>query len=238
MLLGLTTRLRQARLYLRTSLRAGTGDFDEFLASVITGGVDIIEVSQPGVDPQLALDHLRRARAAAAARQKLIAVDDDPELAGRFRADVLRLADPAGSAQARTRLSPWALIGATVSEPVAAEAALADPEIAYLSVGPVFPGPGRSGTPAIGLDLIGQLTRTAPVGSAEAKPWFAAGGIDEHNLDQVLDAGARRIEVSAAIGDSPDPEAAARRLRQRLDERWRTDPQLRRSGPRLFGKRN
>ena len=48
------------------------------------------------------------------------------------------------------------------------------------------------------------------------KPWYAIGGIDLGNLDQVLEAGARRIVVVRAILDAPDPERAARALRERL----------------------
>ena len=45
------------------------------------------------------------------------------------------------------------------------------------------------------------------------KPWYAIGGIDLGNLDQVLEAGARRIVVVRAITEAADPAAAARRLR-------------------------
>jgi thiamine-phosphate pyrophosphorylase len=48
-------------------------------------------------------------------------------------------------------------------------------------------------------------------------PWFAIGGIDEANLDQVTGAGATRVVVVRAITDAADPAAAARGLRRRLD---------------------
>ena len=48
------------------------------------------------------------------------------------------------------------------------------------------------------------------------RPWYAIGGIDLENLDQVLKAGARRVVVVRAILDAPDPEKAARTLRERL----------------------
>ena len=54
-------------------------------------------------------------------------------------------------------------------------------------------------------------------GYAPTKPWFAIGGIDENNLDQVLSAGAKRIVVVRAITDAIDPERAAAMLRSRLN---------------------
>ena len=48
-------------------------------------------------------------------------------------------------------------------------------------------------------------------------PVFAIGGIDESNIGELTDAGLRRVCVVRAVGDSPDPEAATRRLRTILD---------------------
>jgi thiamine-phosphate pyrophosphorylase len=51
------------------------------------------------------------------------------------------------------------------------------------------------------------------------RPWFAIGGIDESNLDTVLDAGARRIVVVRALTQAKDPFAAAQSLARRVRER-------------------
>jgi thiamine-phosphate pyrophosphorylase len=50
-------------------------------------------------------------------------------------------------------------------------------------------------------------------------PFFAIGGIDAGNVDEVLDAGAERIAVVRAIRDADDPGEAAARLRERIDAR-------------------
>ena len=49
-------------------------------------------------------------------------------------------------------------------------------------------------------------------------PWFAIGGIDRHNVRQVVAAGARRIAVVRAIRDAGDPGAAASELADSLSE--------------------
>jgi thiamine-phosphate pyrophosphorylase len=51
------------------------------------------------------------------------------------------------------------------------------------------------------------------------RPWFAIGGIDAKNLEQVLDAGARRAVVVRAVTEAEDPGAAAAELAERLRER-------------------
>ncbi|WP_461029831.1 thiamine phosphate synthase, partial [Streptomyces sparsus] len=55
--------------------------------------------------------------------------------------------------------------------------------------------------------------------AAEPRPWFAIGGVNADNLDEVLDAGARRVVVVRALTAADDPEAAARHLSRRLRER-------------------
>ena len=48
------------------------------------------------------------------------------------------------------------------------------------------------------------------------RPWFAIGGIDADNLDEVLATGARRAVVVRAITEADDPRAAAAHLSGRL----------------------
>jgi thiamine-phosphate pyrophosphorylase len=45
-----------------------------------------------------------------------------------------------------------------------------------------------------------------------ARPWFAIGGIDAGNLEEVLAAGARRVVVVRALTEAGDPHAAAAEL--------------------------
>ncbi len=45
-------------------------------------------------------------------------------------------------------------------------------------------------------------------------PWFAIGGIDAENLDQVLAAGATRVVVVRALTEADDPGGPRRRLAQ------------------------
>jgi thiamine-phosphate pyrophosphorylase len=50
------------------------------------------------------------------------------------------------------------------------------------------------------------------------QPWFAIGGVDGGNVDEVAAAGARRVVVARAIREAADPGAAAAFLRAGLEE--------------------
>jgi len=47
-------------------------------------------------------------------------------------------------------------------------------------------------------------------------PWFAIGGINLQNIDEVIAAGARRICVVSAILNSNDIVATCRKFKERL----------------------
>ena len=54
-------------------------------------------------------------------------------------------------------------------------------------------------------------------GVGPSVPVFAIGGIDASNIGQLTAAGVRRACVVRAVGEAPDPEAAARVLRAMLE---------------------
>ncbi|MFD5762602.1 thiamine phosphate synthase, partial [Streptomyces sp. NPDC127044] len=81
----------------------------------------------------------------------------------------------------------------------------------YFCTGPCWPTPTKPGRHAPGLGLV---RHTASL--VTARPWFAIGGIDLGNLDEVLEAGARRGVGVRAITEAADPGAAAGEFAKRL----------------------
>ena len=227
--MGLLARLRLARLYLCTDAREREGDLEAFLSAAFTGGVDMVQIRQKGMSRKRELSALEAAREAAAPHQGIVCVNDSADLAGRFQADVLHLGQSDGkAADARRRLHRWALIGRSTHSPRQTDRAIDDPDVDYFCVGPVFATPTKPDYEPVGLELVRYAARTAPVATIESKPWFAIGGISSSNIDDVIEAGARRVVVVRAITQASDPERAARELRDKLQAAWRADPELER----------
>jgi thiamine-phosphate pyrophosphorylase len=88
-------------------------------------------------------------------------------------------------------------------------------EADHLCAGPVYATPTKPGRPATGLDLI-RFAAGRETAGAEARPWFAIGGIDRATLGDVVEAGARRIVVVRAVTESDDPTGAVEALRRGL----------------------
>jgi len=103
------------------------------------------------------------------------------------------------------------LIGRSTHDEEQVRAAALEPGVDYFCVGPTWPTPTKPGRPAPGLPLLELAAR---VGSP--RPWFAIGGIELGNLDEVLGAGARRVVVVRVLTEAADPHAAAAELASRL----------------------
>ncbi|MGV9755772.1 thiamine phosphate synthase, partial [Streptomyces tricolor] len=119
--------------------------------------------------------------------------------------------DPEQVFVARAILGDEVLIGRSTHAEAEAAAAAVQEGVDYFCTGPCWPTPTKPGRHAPGLGLVHH---TAGLGTD--RPWFAIGGIDLGNLDQVLEAGARRVVVVRAITEASDPGAAASEFAERL----------------------
>ncbi|MFE0643472.1 thiamine phosphate synthase [Streptomyces sp. NPDC058877] len=209
------TRLADARLYLCTDARKRQGDLPDFLDAVLSSGVDVVQLRDKGMEAGEELEHLAVFADAARRHGRLLAVNDRADVAHAIGSDVLHLGQgdlpvPA----ARAILGDRVLIGRSCHAEDEVAAAVAEPGVDYFCTGPCWPTPTKPGRYAPGLDLVRYAA-----GLTQDRPWFAIGGIDETNLDEVLDAGARRIVVVRAITEAADPAAATAALAKRVRER-------------------
>jgi thiamine-phosphate pyrophosphorylase len=199
-------RLRRARLYLVVEAAA-----EPVLGPALRGGVDMVQLRDKDAPDEAILRAAAGFRALCDEHDALFWLNDRPDLARAAGADGVHLGqNDMPVAEAREQMGPDLLIGLSTHSPGQFDAALAS-EADQLSVGPVWETPTKAGRPAAGLDYV----RHAAEHGGEA-PWFAIGGIDAGNMPEVVAAGARRVVVVRAIRDAPDPEAAARSLREAL----------------------
>ena len=208
----LRARLADARLYLCMDSRRARGDLASFLDAVLSGGVDIVQLREKGLEAGEELALLEVFAAACAKHGKLLAVNDRADVALAAGADVLHLGqDDLPVAVARQILGPEPVIGRSSHSPAQSSAAAVEEGVDYFCAGPVWETPTKAGRPGTG---TGLLSHVADLGTA--RPWFAIGGISFDRLDEVLDAGATRVVVVRAITEADDPGAAAAAFAKRL----------------------
>jgi thiamine-phosphate pyrophosphorylase len=220
--------LADARLYLCTPVRSS---FAAFLDGILAApGVDLVQVRDKGLEWRDEVAALATALDAAASARlgrdgagggsapgPMVSANDRADLAAATGVDVLHVGqDDIPPAVARCFVGPDVLIGLSTHNPAQLEAAVADPDVDYFCVGPVWATPTKEGRSPVGLDLPRRAALLAPPFAPGAKPWFVTGGVGEDTLDEVLSTGARRVVVVRGITRAVDPASAAASLGRRL----------------------
>jgi thiamine-phosphate pyrophosphorylase len=202
-------RLARSHLYVVTDARRRQGDLEAFLDAILGAGVDIVQLREKDAE---AGDLLRWGdvfREAASRHGALFTLNDRPDVALALGADGVHVGqNDLPVAWARRVLGPDAVIGLSCHS--AADHLGAPTEADYLTAGPVHATPTKPGRPGTGLDLVRSAAANV------RRPWFAIGGIDVSNVQEVIEAGATRIVVVRAITAADDPVEAVRELRAAL----------------------
>jgi thiamine-phosphate pyrophosphorylase len=81
---------------------------------------------------------------------------------------------------------------------------------AYIAIGPVYATGTKPGAKPVTLDYVRWAANNVHI------PWFAIGGINLGNVDQVVSAGAKRICVVSTILNAPDIASACHEFKKRL----------------------
>jgi thiamine-phosphate pyrophosphorylase len=180
------------------------------------GGADLIQLRAKGSPPEeilrlaeAILPITRRAGVGLVINDHLaIAQDLGAELCHLGQEDFFTAGHTHGS-QLRTPQSALR-IGLSTHAPDQAERALtagAD----YIAIGPVFATGTKPDAKPVTLEDVRWAAANVRI------PWFAIGGINLENLDEVTAAGARRICVVSAILNAPDIAGMCRGFKARLE---------------------
>lgn len=231
--MGLKTRLRQAR-----TLVVFQADREADQATLARGlsvaGVDLLGVVG-GAGSDEALAEVFAAVEAEVAASAIVALVDAPELGERLRPDAVLVDRRRDAAAARAH--QYTLVGRLVNSLAEFEHAQADSAVDYVVLGPVFDAPDEAVAGPTGLELVAAAAQRAPIDDAGSKPWFVLGGVDADNLEAVLDAGARRVGMAAAVTEAPDPRSAARDLVLAVNRAWRLDARSELANLQAFSNR-
>ncbi|TAF09370.1 MAG: thiamine phosphate synthase, partial [Nostocales cyanobacterium] len=129
----------------------------------------------------------------------LFIINDRVDLALAVDADGVHLGQQdMPIAVARQLLGPQKLIGRSTTNSHEMQRAISE-GADYIGVGPVYETPTKAGKAAAGLDYVKYAAKNSPI------PWFAIGGIDTSNINDVIDAGAQRVAVVRSIMQAEQP---------------------------------
>lgn len=140
-------------------------------------------------------------------------VNDDVGLAIQTGADGVHLGQDDGDLEAIRERTGTMIMGVSTHNPEEAAAAKrlgAD----YIGVGPLYPTISKmDAEEVVGPSMITRIRQ-----SQVSLPITGIGGIQLHNIGEVMKSGADGVAVISAIAGNPSPEYAARQLRSAIDE--------------------
>jgi thiamine-phosphate pyrophosphorylase len=217
--------LGAARLMVLVGGARTLGELTWVVEEAIAGGAEVIQYREKGLPDRELLRRAREVRILTARARVPLIFNDRADLARLAGCDGVHLGQEDLSVRdARRILGPAAQVGVSTHDRAQLDAAVLA-GAGYLGVGPVFPG----ATKEFSEPELAGLSYVRLAAESTRLPWFAIGGIDEANLERVLEAGATRIAVSGAVIRASSPRRAAARLRARLDGR---DPDAEAAPPR------
>lgn len=208
-------QLAQAQLYLVTS------PSDNLLAIVeaaLQGGLQMVQYREKTGDDCDRIVIAQRLKALCHQYGALFLVNDRVDFAIAVDADGVHLGQQdLPIAVARNLIGHHRIIGRSTTNPEEMAKALAE-GADYIGVGPVYATPTKPDKAAAGLDYVRYAAANSPV------PFFAIGGIDGQNLDEVMACGGNRVAVVRALMQAENPTVTSQQLLTRLKSHVPSSP--------------
>lgn len=141
-------------------------------------------------------------------------IDDFVDLAIAVDADGVHIGQEDLPVQVvRRLLGPDKLIGLSTHEPAQlAKANELAEQLDYVGVGPVYATQTKKTALPVGLEYVTYAAQHSRL------PFVAIGGIKEHNIQAVAQAGATQVAVVSDITSAPDIQGKIKRLAQLMQE--------------------
>ena len=188
--------LSRSPLYLVTS---PSEDLFSVVEAAIEGGLTLVQYRDKAADDSLRVQQAQKLCQICHQYGALFIMNDRVDLALAVDADGVHLGqEDMPIATARQLLGPQRLIGRSTTNSEELQKAIQE-GADYVGVGPVHETPTKAGKAAVGLDYVRYAAAHASI------PWFAIGGIDVNNVNDVISAGAERVAVVRALMEAEQP---------------------------------
>jgi thiamine-phosphate pyrophosphorylase len=208
-------RLRDKNLYLVTSSDGfnNDNDFLDAVASSLKGGVQVIQLREKNSAAKRIIELGKKIRELSSFYEAIFIINDRIDIASIINADGVHLGqDDVDIKHAREILGQEFIIGLSTHSPEQAQKAVED-GADYIGVGPVFETPTKPGRKSVGLEYVTWASQNIDI------PWYAIGGINLENTQEVIEAGASRLAVVRAIINADNPEISANLFLKKLNSK-------------------
>ena len=185
----------------------GKKSLEEVIYLAVKGGVSYVQLREKEISTRLFVEEALRIKKLLKPHKVPLIINDRVDVALACGAEGVHIGqDDMPYENVRKIMGQKAIIGLSVEtwEDVEASQKL---DVSYIGVSPVFSTPTKKDTKGVwgveGLIRIKNFSR---------HPLVAIGGINESNIQEVVNAGAQCVAVVSAICASPNPEESSHRL--------------------------
>jgi thiamine-phosphate pyrophosphorylase len=186
--------LHECRLYGIIDLGyIGAGDCNRVAEQMVTGGVDLIQLRGKGKSIDELVNLASEIHEVTARSDTPLIVNDHAEIAARVPVEGVHVGqDDDSILVARQKAGRNLIVGKSTHSLAQAHAAQGE-GADYIGFGPIFATPTKPNYTPIGLDNLRQVHLDVSV------PIFCIGGINVDNLQQLIDAGVKRVVMVSAL---------------------------------------
>ncbi len=208
--------IKDIDLYPVTSLKIAKArgkNPDEVLYSLIEGGVKIVQLREKEISVREYYKLAKLYRHITLDNDVLLIINDRLDIALSVEADGVHLGqDDFPITEARKLAGENFIIGASTHSLEEAKRAVNE-GASYINVGAIFATPTKPNAEPVGVELFSLIKSNVSI------PITVMGGINETNMNLLLEAGARRLAMIRNIFDNDDIAGTVKRIRGKIKNR-------------------
>ncbi len=204
----------KGKLYCLTAEKFSCGRSNlEVVDQMLAAGVKIIQYREKEKEMGEKYQECLELRSMTKEAGASLIINDDIDLALAVGADGVHIGQKDLPVEVvRDLLASEMIIGVSTHSPQQAEAAIkagAD----YIGVGPIFATNTKKDVCApVGLEYLSYVVNNLEI------PHVAIGGIKEHNVEQVINAGAQRVAMVTEIVGADDIQRKIKQIQEKIDQ--------------------
>jgi len=200
-------------LYFITDRKLSKKPVIETVKEAILGGARIVQYREKELHAAEMHKEAKNVRELTKKNNVLLIINDRVDIAMAVDADGVHIGNEDMPFEEVKRLIPGKIVGVTVHNAKEAEEA-EKKGASYIGVSPIFSTATKqdAGKPQ-GIKLIKDVKRAVKI------PIVAIGGINEENLDEVINAGAENVAMISAIVTKEDIAGAVKRIMKKFEEK-------------------
>ena len=204
-------RFAAVDLYPVTTEELSNGRSDvEVLEAVIAGGVRIVQLRDKKSSMRRLYEKALHFRELTQAHDVLLIINDHVDIALAIDADGVHLGQDDLPLPVARQMIPDKIIGRSTHSLAQAQEAVRE-GADYINIGPIYPTGTKEGLHTfLGPEAIAEIAPQIDL------PFTVMGGIKLTNVEELLEAGARRIAVVTAVTRADDITAAVKTWRRKI----------------------